>query len=275
MTAQSVRLKVLLRKRHWQSYRTFCAEYDKVARSVDPRLIGTAPSRAQLHRWLSGELKGLPYGDHCRILEKMFPGWSADQLFQVVPAGEGDVRAYSEPAQLSQLASIGSAMQLVTSGGVLGAALIEVARTARECFVAVGSRSREPRYLDEVERVLEARPSLVHYRILIGPPHNQIFKDHLIRLIEICDSRAGKDGKKTIHIGLLSDLARDHERFFVANEEAAVVSLPSANSPRNFDTALIVADPLYVQGLLQHGKALYGKHRLESRQAVDELEVLE
>src|SRR5262249_9309501 len=80
MTAQSVRLKVLLRKRHWQSYRTFCAEYDKVARSVDPRLIGTAPSRAQLHRWLSGELKGLPYGDHCRILEKMFPGWSADQL---------------------------------------------------------------------------------------------------------------------------------------------------------------------------------------------------
>jgi hypothetical protein len=88
MTAQPVRLRILLRQRHWQSYRTFSAEYDRAARMVDPRLVGTAPSRTQFHRWLSGELKGLPYGDHCRILEKMFPGWSADQLFEVVPDGE-------------------------------------------------------------------------------------------------------------------------------------------------------------------------------------------
>ncbi|MBC6460568.1 hypothetical protein [Actinomadura sp. HBU206391] len=82
MTEFPVRLKVLLRERHWQTYRTFCTEYDKAARAVDPDLVGGWPSRAQLHRWLSGEVKGLPYPDHCRILEKMFPGWSAEQLFE-------------------------------------------------------------------------------------------------------------------------------------------------------------------------------------------------
>jgi hypothetical protein len=80
-------LKVLLRQRHWQTYATFCAEYDKVASTVDPRLIGTWPSRAQHHRWLSGSLIGLPYPDHCRILEKMFPGWSAAQLFEPYSTG--------------------------------------------------------------------------------------------------------------------------------------------------------------------------------------------
>jgi hypothetical protein len=40
------------------------------------------PSRAQLHRWLTDSLRGLPYPDHCRVLEEMFPGWTAEQLFQ-------------------------------------------------------------------------------------------------------------------------------------------------------------------------------------------------
>lgn len=82
MTDEGTVLKALLRQRHWQTYSTFCAEYDKVARTVDPRLAGTWPSRAQHHRWLSGALTGLPYPDHCRILEKLFPGWTATQLFQ-------------------------------------------------------------------------------------------------------------------------------------------------------------------------------------------------
>lgn len=78
----SVRLRALLSERHWQKYTTFCKEYDRVAASIDHELVGTAPSRGQLHRWLSGELKGLPYPDHCRVLEGMFPGWSAQRLFE-------------------------------------------------------------------------------------------------------------------------------------------------------------------------------------------------
>lgn len=84
MIARCVRLRCLLEQRHWQNHRTFCLEYEKAATSIDPRLRGTAPSRAQLHRWLSGELQGLPYGDHCRVLETMFPEWSARQLFEVI-----------------------------------------------------------------------------------------------------------------------------------------------------------------------------------------------
>jgi hypothetical protein len=82
MAGQPIRLKYLLRDRHWHTHRTFCVEYDKVAEVIDPALKGTWPSRTQLHRWLSGDLKGLPYPDHCRILEGMFPGWSVAQLFE-------------------------------------------------------------------------------------------------------------------------------------------------------------------------------------------------
>ena len=80
MTDEPVALKVLLRERHWK-YATFCAEYDKIARSLDPGLTGTWPSRAQFQRWLAGGLRGSPYPDACRVLETMFPGWTIKQLF--------------------------------------------------------------------------------------------------------------------------------------------------------------------------------------------------
>lgn len=75
-------LRLLLRRRHWQPHRVFTAEYDKAAARVDRRLVGTGPSRVQLHRWQAGQISGLPYPDHCRVLEAMFPGWAAAELFQ-------------------------------------------------------------------------------------------------------------------------------------------------------------------------------------------------
>ena len=74
MSERPVLLKVLLRERHWQNYATFCTEYDKAASRIDPDLARSYPSRAQLHRWLTGSLRSLPYPDHCRVLEEMFPG---------------------------------------------------------------------------------------------------------------------------------------------------------------------------------------------------------
>ena len=41
MPEQPILLKALLRERHWQNYATFCAEYDKVARRIDPNLVQT------------------------------------------------------------------------------------------------------------------------------------------------------------------------------------------------------------------------------------------
>jgi len=100
MADPPARLKLLLRERHWQKYATFCREYDKAARSVDPELIGP-PSRAQLHRWLSGDLKGLPYPDHCQVLETMFPGWLVQQLLE--PCAAADLAVESEIANQSDV----------------------------------------------------------------------------------------------------------------------------------------------------------------------------
>ncbi|WP_028934280.1 DUF5919 domain-containing protein [Pseudonocardia spinosispora] len=75
-------LKQLLRHRHLQGHRAFCREYDRVARSLDRSLVGKWPGKAQFYRWLAGDLAGLPYADHCLILEKMFPGRSALELFE-------------------------------------------------------------------------------------------------------------------------------------------------------------------------------------------------
>lgn len=82
MVDKPIALKVLLRQRHLQGHRTFCKEYDKLAKRLDPDLVGTWPSKAQFYRWLARDLKGLPYAHHCRMLEAMFPGWSAEQLFR-------------------------------------------------------------------------------------------------------------------------------------------------------------------------------------------------
>lgn len=83
MTKSAPLLKALLRERHWQKYATFCKEWDRVANQIDPDLVGSYPSRSQLARWLAGNLKGLPHPDSCRVLEGLFPGLTAAQLFAV------------------------------------------------------------------------------------------------------------------------------------------------------------------------------------------------
>lgn len=103
--AKAIRLKKLLRERHWQKYATFCREYDRAAGLIDTDLVGTAPSRGQLHQWLAGELKGLPYPDHCRILEAMFPDWTAAALFELVPDDDLPVSDKSGVGQLVRAVS--------------------------------------------------------------------------------------------------------------------------------------------------------------------------
>jgi len=279
-------LKVLLQHRHLQTHRAFCREYDRVAAKSDPTLRGGWPSKAQFYRWISGELVGLPYPDHCRILERMFPDWKVDQLFQVYDGGIDFVpeppvlvkaSAVQPVSQIKSNAPPGRSEHFVTSGGELTAALIDVVRNAQECLVAVGSRSSEISYLQEIERAIQGKPRLLHYRILLGPPHSQVLKDHLLRLLALrpAQPNGGSGTEQTLHISILNDLTRYPERFFVASEQAAVIILPSANSPMNFDTAIIVREPQYVHRLVQHGKALYGKNRLESFDAINLLEVIE
>jgi hypothetical protein len=95
LNVKPVLLKVLLQQRHLQTHTAFCREYDRVGAAVDATLRGGWPSRAQFYRWLSGNLVGLPYADHCRILEAMFPGWKVDQLFQ---PHDGSIEFIPEPS---------------------------------------------------------------------------------------------------------------------------------------------------------------------------------
>jgi hypothetical protein len=153
-------LKVLLREKHWQNYSTFCAEYDKAARRIDPDLAGRYPSRAQLHRWLTGAVRSLPYADHCRVLEEMFPGWTAEQLFRP-SSGERPLTTPGIPA--------------VPSPVVLSTGLrpyIEQAFTAEHVIIDFAGFSGETLHgvvqepLDKI-RMGELKPASVSIRMLL------------------------------------------------------------------------------------------------------------
>lgn len=88
-------LATLLRERNWHRYGVFRVEYERAARSLDRALVATTPSRAQWHRWLAGELRRLPYVDHCRVLEAMFPRWTAERLLS--PVGEEATSPRADP----------------------------------------------------------------------------------------------------------------------------------------------------------------------------------
>ncbi|MCW3036783.1 MAG: hypothetical protein JWM17_2095 [Actinobacteria bacterium] len=62
--------------------------------------MGKWPSRATLHRWMTGSVQRLPYPDHCRILEGMFRGWTAEQLLQVAESSHGGSSPQPKTAEL-------------------------------------------------------------------------------------------------------------------------------------------------------------------------------
>jgi hypothetical protein len=78
----STLLRDLLRRRHLQNYPAFCRAYNTAAAMIDKSLTGSYPAERQFYQWTSGDMVGLPYPDHCNVLEAMFPGYSARQLFE-------------------------------------------------------------------------------------------------------------------------------------------------------------------------------------------------
>ena len=54
---------------------------------------------------------------------------------------------------------------------------------------------------------------LVHWRVLVGPPHRQVLKDHLIRLLDLRDPADRTYGMQTLHLGMVEDQIREPERF--------------------------------------------------------------
>jgi hypothetical protein len=103
----STLLRDLLRRRHLQNYRAFCRAYNTAAAMIDKSLVGSYPAERQFYQWTTGDMAGLPYPDHCNVLEAMFPGYSARQLFEPrrddSPNGDGgfEVVTHVGPSETS------------------------------------------------------------------------------------------------------------------------------------------------------------------------------
>jgi hypothetical protein len=77
-------LKTLLAERHLHEYSSFTVEYRRVARELELPRTAEPPTKAAYYHWLSGKIRDLPRGYHCLVLEQMFPGWTAKDLFSSV-----------------------------------------------------------------------------------------------------------------------------------------------------------------------------------------------
>jgi hypothetical protein len=88
-------LKMLLAERHLKSHPDFLAAYDRCAAQLDPIIPpGHGPAKAQYYQWLSGRMIGLPRDYHCRVLAKMFPGWTVEGLFQMANSASAGTRSH-------------------------------------------------------------------------------------------------------------------------------------------------------------------------------------
>lgn len=146
-------------------------------------------------------------------------------------------------------------MRLIRSSEDLVATLLTVVEEAEHCLVATGSRSRDQRYLEAIEKKLEGT-GIVHYRVMYGPPHWAVFRLHLARLFEIKSTYAIA-GNPRMFIGMITDLGREPERFLCANEHRAVVVLPSLNGLERYDTALDLEGDEYGIGYTRLVQEMY------------------
>jgi hypothetical protein len=166
-------------------------------------------------------------------------------------------------------------LRLITTHDDLTGALERIVRGAENILAIVGSRSREPIYLEEIENVLSSKLGLIHYRLLFGPPRHKLFQEHLLRMLEMCDPQdRSVAGVQRLNIGLAPD--GYVEVGMCVSEKEGVVILPSLVSPGNFDTALSLSSPEHSRGLISHVQQLYhGSEKVETAEAVNRLGVEE
>jgi hypothetical protein len=164
--------------------------------------------------------------------------------------------------------------QLLVGWDALQSAMLATVSGARECLVVAGSRSRDRRYLEAIEAALAERPSLVCYRVLFGPPHHQVLKDHLLELLRLRDPGDRSLGIKTLHVGIVEDVIASPERFFCVSEQMAVIPIPSLTSHDAYDCGIVLGAESALR-LMDHGRQAYAASRkVETPQEIAGLGVL-
>ncbi|MGH3939936.1 MAG: hypothetical protein ACRDTG_15160 [Pseudonocardiaceae bacterium] len=165
------------------------------------------------------------------VTPSMLSGWELGRHITSVRYRKLLADYYGEPAEVlfaHQDASLTSAEEtprLLVGYRDLRDAMTAVVDGAQRYLAISGSRSRDTVYLKVIEAALAARPELVHYRVLFGPPRHRVLTDHLLRLLDLRDP-ADRNLGKTLHIGIVVDDPSTPERFFCASETSAVVPIP-------------------------------------------------
>lgn len=218
-------------------------------------------------------------GGHSGVTPSMLSGWELGRHTTSIGHRKTLCEIYDQPAEVlfahqDQGLTTHGAPRLLAGFADLRRAMLATVTGARDCLVVTGSRTRDTDYLRAIEKALAERPVLVHYRVLFGQPHNQVFKDHLIRLLELRDPQDRSLGIKTLHLGLIEDTQASPERFFCASELMAVVPIPSLTSHEAFDSGVVLgAAP--ARRLIDHGRQAYAaSRRVETIDQVTALEVL-
>ncbi|WP_148271941.1 hypothetical protein [Saccharopolyspora spinosa] len=140
----------------------------------------------------------------------MLSGWELGKHITSIRYRRVLAEYYSQPPEVlfahqdQQLTAATETPRLLVGHHDLRDAMTEVVRNAHRYLAVLGSRSRDTAYLETIETVLAQRPELVHYRVLFGPPHHQVLKDHLLRLLEIRDPQDRSLGVKTLHISIIA-----------------------------------------------------------------------
>ena len=166
-------------------------------------------------------------------------------------------------------------IRVIRTHDELATELLSIVNDAERWLVCTGSRSREQNYLEAIENRLRSLPSLVHYRVLYGPPHNELFKRHLTQLLSIRDPADRVYGLQTLYIGMFNNSMLEPEKFVSANEKRALVVFPSLTGVGRFDTALVLSDPQDVDSLIRYVQELYRCSQIvESPSEVAQLPVL-
>jgi transcriptional regulator with XRE-family HTH domain len=213
------------------------------------------------------------------VTPSMVSGWELGRHTTSIAHRKTLCEIYEEPpealfAHQDEALGANAAPRLLASARELREAMLVTVTGAQDFLVMLGSRSRDREYLEAIEKALEERPSLACYRVLFGPPHHQVLKDHLVRLLRIRDPDDRSLGVKTLHIGLVEDTVRVPERFFCASERMAVIPVPSLTSHEAFDSGVVLGPAASVR-LLDHGRQSYASaRRVETVAQVSGLEVV-
>ncbi|AWK09586.1 hypothetical protein DDQ41_12385 [Streptomyces spongiicola] len=87
---------MLVRERGW-GYARFSREFRRLCAEL--RLDDVSPQRKQFDRWRLGQIKGVPRAEACEVLERMFPGWTAERLLALADPSPLPVTADAAPAR--------------------------------------------------------------------------------------------------------------------------------------------------------------------------------